>query len=55
MTGSFPVGFKAMAWKENWGNYFIHYQNYRREVFLTGHEFTDGGILANFPIKYFDN
>ena len=22
---------------------------------LTGHEFTDGGLLANFPIKYLDN
>lgn len=22
---------------------------------ITGHEFTDGGLLANFPIKYMDN
>jgi len=22
---------------------------------LTGHTFTDGGLLANFPIKYLDN
>ncbi len=22
---------------------------------LTGHQFTDGGMLANFPMKYFDN
>ena len=22
---------------------------------ITGHQFTDGGLLANFPIKYFDN
>ena len=22
---------------------------------LTGHRFTDGGTLANFPVKYLDN
>ena len=22
---------------------------------MTGHQFTDGGMLANFPIKYLDN
>ena len=22
---------------------------------IEGHEFTDGGMLANFPIKYMDN
>lgn len=22
---------------------------------MTGHTFTDGGLLANFPIKYLDN
>jgi predicted acylesterase/phospholipase RssA len=27
----------------------------RREVDIENHEFTDGGLLANFPIKYFDN
>jgi hypothetical protein len=22
---------------------------------LTGHNFTDGGLLANFPLKFLDN
>ena len=25
------------------------------QIDITGHEFTDGGLLANFPIKYMDN
>lgn len=55
MTGSFPVAFEAQTWKKEWGKYYIHYQNTRREIDLTGHQFTDGGLLANFPIKYLDN
>jgi hypothetical protein len=55
MTGSFPVGFKAQKWKNVWKYYFVHYSNTRRVYFLEDHEFTDGGMLANFPIKYFDN
>jgi predicted acylesterase/phospholipase RssA len=55
MTGSFPVGFKAQQWQPSWGKYLVHYADVRREVNITGHEFTDGGMLANFPIKYFDN
>lgn len=30
MTGSFPVAFEAMAWRKEWGKYYIHYQHYRR-------------------------
>jgi hypothetical protein len=55
MTGSFPVGFKAQRWRQEWGNYLIHYSDHRREFFLDDHELTDGGMLANFPIKYYDN
>jgi predicted acylesterase/phospholipase RssA len=55
MTGSFPVAFQAQRWQREWGKYFVHYDNFRREIDLTGHEFTDGGLLANFPIKYLDN
>jgi hypothetical protein len=55
MTGSFPVAFKAQKWDSKWGNYRIHYADHRREFFLDDHEFTDGGMLANFPIKYYDN
>ena len=55
MTGSFPVAFEAQKWREEWGKYYIHYERIRREIDLTGHQFTDGGMLANFPIKYLDN
>ena len=55
MTGSFPVAFEAQKWQSSWGKYYIHYDNIRREVDITGHRFTDGGTLANFPIKYLDN
>ena len=55
MTGSFPVAFAAQQWKKQWGKYYIHFKNSRKEVDLTGHTFTDGGLLANFPIKYLDN
>lgn len=55
MTGSFPVAFKASYWKREWGKYYIYYENIRREVDLEGCKFTDGGMLANFPIDYIDN
>ena len=55
MTGSFPVAFEALKWKKEWGKYYIHYERHRKEIDLTGHQFTDGGMLANFPIKYLDN
>jgi predicted acylesterase/phospholipase RssA len=55
MTSAFPVAFKALEWKPEWGKYYIHYLTNRREIDLTGHQFTDGGVLANFPIKFLDN
>lgn len=55
MTGSFPVAFESMAWKKEWGAYYVHYHDLRREIDLTGHHFTDGGLLANFPLKFLDN
>jgi len=55
MTGSFPIAFEAMSWKKEWGVYYVHYSNRRREIDLTGHKFTDGGMLANFPIIFLDN
>ena len=55
MSGSFPAAFKAQKWKKNWGNYNIYYKTYKAEINLTNHEFTDGGLLANFPIRYLDN
>lgn len=33
----------------------MHYSNTRKEIDLTGVNFTDGGMLANFPVKYLDN
>lgn len=30
MTGSFPVGFQAQTWKQEWGHYLIHYEDTRR-------------------------
>lgn len=55
MTGSFPIGFKPQQWKSEWGKYHVHLLEQKMEIDLTGHEFTDGGLLANFPIKYMDN
>ena len=55
MTGSFPVAFESQKWNQDWGKYYIHYNSTRREIDLTGHNFTDGGMLSNFPIKYLDN
>ena len=55
MTGSFPVAFKAQRWKKDWGYYYVHKYDKTIPFDITGHEFTDGGLLANFPIKYLDN
>lgn len=55
MSGSFPGAFKALKWDQSWGKYTIFFDYSRIEKDLTGHEFTDGGLLANFPIKYLDN
>jgi predicted acylesterase/phospholipase RssA len=55
MTASFPFVFKALSWQPQWGKYYIHYINTRREVDLTNHQFSDGGILANFPMIFLDN
>ncbi len=55
MSGSFPFGFKALRWQKDWGNYYVHFHDKKLVVNLAGHEFTDGGLLANFPIKYLDN
>ena len=55
ISGSFPVAFEAMDWKKSWGKYYIHYDTVRKEIDLEGHIFTDGGMLANFPIMYLDN
>lgn len=55
MTGSFPVAFEALKWRSEWGKYYIHYNRWRRVIDLTGHQFTDGGMLANFPMMYFNN
>jgi hypothetical protein len=55
LTGSFPVAFEAQKWDESWGPYIIHYKKFRREINLKGHQFTDGGLLANFPMMYLDN
>lgn len=55
MSGSFPVAFQAQKWQKSWGKYYIHYDNIRREIDLTGCQLTDGGTLANFPVKYLDN
>ena len=55
MSGSFPVGFKALKWKKEWGLYHVYLLETKTVIDISGHEFTDGGMLANFPIKYMDN
>lgn len=55
MTGSFPVAFESQKWKPEWGKYYVHYSNTRKEITLDGINFTDGGMLANFPVKFLDN
>ena len=55
MTGSFPIAFESQKWRKEWGKYYIHYANTRKEIDLEGVNFTDGGMLSNFPVKYLDN
>ena len=55
MTTSFPGAFKALKWNKKWGNYYIYFSRQRLSIDLTGNQMTDGGILANFPLKYTDN
>jgi hypothetical protein len=55
MTGSYPVAFKAQTWKKEWGYYNLYKSRELIQIDLEGHEFSDGGLLANFPIKYLDN
>ena len=55
MTASYPIAFEAIRWKKEWGKYYIHYAHPRKEIDLAGHQFTDGGFLSNFPIKFLDN
>ena len=55
MTGSFPAAFLSLKWNKDWGKYYVHYDKTRREIDLEGHHFTDGGLLANFPLKFLDN
>jgi predicted acylesterase/phospholipase RssA len=55
LSGSFPVAFQSQKWEKSWGKYYVHYINTRKEIDLSGHMMTDGGLLANFPIKYIDN
>ena len=55
MTGSFPAVFESQSWKKEWGKYYVHYSTTRKEIDLEGVFFTDGGTLANFPVKYLDN
>ena len=55
MSSSFPIAFESQKWEEKWGKYYIHYGKTRREIDLKGKRFTDGGMLANFPLKYLDN
>lgn len=55
MSGSFPIAFESLAWRKEWGKYYIHYGIKRKEIDLTDHKFTDGGMLANFPMIFLDN
>ena len=55
MSASFPCVYEALKWRKEWGKYYIHYANTRKEVDLEGIQFSDGGLLANFPIKYQGN
>ena len=55
MTGSFPVAFEAQTWKREWGDYYVYKSSVMTVIDITGHQFTDGGMLANFPIRYLDN
>ena len=30
ISSSFPIGFQAQKWKQEWGKYYIHYEHTRR-------------------------
>ena len=46
MSGSFPIVFPTITWKKEWGLY-------AGSIDLTGHILSDGGLVSNFPIRYF--
>ncbi len=45
MSSSFPIIFPAIEWKKEWGLY--------NGEDVTGHLLNDGGLISNFPIRYF--
>ena len=45
MSACFPIVFPAIEWKPEWGLY--------DGKDLSGHLFCDGGIVQNFPIRYY--
>ena len=46
MSAAFPIMFPAIEWKKEWGLY-------NNSVDMTGHLMSDGGLVSNFPIRYF--
>ena len=47
MSMSIPFLWKDVIWQASWGRY--------RGREITGHEVVDGGLLSNFPMRYFLN
>lgn len=45
MSMSIPFVWKEIVWLEKWGTY--HGQD------IAGHQIVDGGLLSNFPMRYF--
>lgn len=45
MSMGIPFVWKEVVWKEAWGKY--------RGQEMTGHLLVDGGVLSNFPMRYF--
>jgi NTE family protein len=45
MSMGIPFVWKEVTWKDGWGKY--------RGQDLAGHAIVDGGLLSNFPIRYF--
>ena len=45
MSMGIPFVWKEVIWKSKWGNY--------RGREIPGHEVVDGGLLSNFPMRYF--
>jgi NTE family protein len=45
MSMGIPFIWKEAVWKESWGKY--------RGRDITGHQVVDGGLLSNFPMRYF--